>query len=49
MYNIRADPDLSFGNAEIRRIPCECNICVEQLNKTWVSGKLSARAGYVQD
>ena len=39
MYNIRADPDLGFGKAAIRRIPCACNTCVAQLSIPWVPGK----------
>ena len=39
MYNIRADPDLGFGKAAIRRIPCACNSCVAQLSIPWVPGK----------
>ena len=31
MYNIRADPDLGMGKIALRRIPCMCHACAEQL------------------
>jgi hypothetical protein len=37
-YNIRTDPDLGVGFAAIRRIPCACNPCFDQLKKGWVPG-----------
>jgi hypothetical protein len=37
-YNIRTDPDLGVGFAAIRRIPCACDDCCDQLKKTWVPG-----------
>ena len=36
MYNIRADPDLGFGKATIRRILCAYNSCVAHLLVLWV-------------
>ena len=35
MYNIRCDPDLGVGKATVRRIPCACLFCIEQLNLSW--------------
>ena len=32
MYNFKADPDLEIGNIAIRRIPCACDGCLDQLN-----------------
>ena len=32
-YNIRYDPDLDKGFCAMRRIPCACTGCVEQLSK----------------
>ena len=37
-YNIRVDPDLGVGSAAIRRIPCVCLPCIQQLNLPWESG-----------
>ena len=35
-YHIRCDPDLGEGFCAMRRIPCACSECVEQLFKSWV-------------
>ena len=35
-YHIRCDPDLGEGFCAMRRIPCDCTGCVEQLYNTWV-------------
>ena len=35
MYNIRADPDLGLGRVALRRIPCACEACRQQLMKEW--------------
>jgi hypothetical protein len=37
-YNIRADPDLGIGKIALRRIPCACNGCIQQLEELWVPG-----------
>ena len=29
MYNIRCDPKLGVGKADVRRIPCACSFCIE--------------------
>ena len=34
-YNIRADPDLGLGKIALRRIPCACRGCRDQLAKPW--------------
>ena len=39
MYNIRCDPDLGVGKAAVRRIPCACLFCIEQLNLPWDKNK----------
>ena len=35
-YNIRCDTDLDEGFCDMRRIPCACTGCVEQLFKPWL-------------
>jgi hypothetical protein len=35
MYNIRADPDLGLGRVAVRRIPCACEDCRDQLMQEW--------------
>mmetsp|Transcript_22912 Transcript_22912/g.76909 ORF Transcript_22912/g.76909 Transcript_22912/m.76909 type:complete len:368 (+) Transcript_22912:205-1308(+) len=35
-YNMRADPDLGIGYIALRRAPCVCAPCLEQLKKPWV-------------
>ena len=35
-YHIRYDPDLGEGFCAMRRIPCSCSVCVEQLSKPWL-------------
>ena len=35
-YHIRCDPDLGEGFCAMRRIPCACSGCVEQLYKPWL-------------
>jgi hypothetical protein len=37
-YNIRTDPDLGVGFAAIRRIPCACDACFDQLKISWEPG-----------
>ena len=32
-YHVRCDPDLGEGFCAMRRIPCACSGCVEQLSK----------------
>ena len=36
-YHIRCDPELDEGFFDIQHIPCDCNRCVEQLSKTWLT------------
>ena len=31
-YNIRCDPELGVGKSTVRRIPCVCSFCIEQLD-----------------
>ena len=35
-YNFRADPKLQIGQIAVRRIPCACDGCLEQLEQPWV-------------
>ena len=35
-YHIRCDPGLGEGFCAMRRIPCACSGCVEQLSKPWL-------------
>ena len=35
-YHIRCYPDLGEGFCAIRRIPCACTGCVEQLSNPWL-------------
>ena len=35
MYNIRTDPQLGYGKAALRRIPCACQSCINQLSLPW--------------
>ena len=35
-YHIRCDPDLDKGFCDMRRIPCACTRCVDQLSKPWL-------------
>ena len=35
-YHIRCDPEIGEGFYAMRRIPCACNACVEQLSKPWL-------------
>ena len=35
MYNIRTDPQLGYGKAALRRIPCACPSCINQLSLPW--------------
>ena len=35
-YHIRCDPELGEGFCAMRRIPCACSGCVEQLSKPWL-------------
>ena len=35
-YHIICDPDLGEGFCAMRRIPCACSGCVEQLSKPWL-------------
>ena len=32
MYNIRCDPEIGVCKAAVRRIPCACSFCIEQLD-----------------
>ena len=36
-YHIRCDPDLDKGFCAMRRIPCACTGCVEQISKLWLT------------
>ena len=36
LYHIRCDPDLVEYFCAMRRIPCACSGCVEQLSKPWL-------------
>jgi hypothetical protein len=38
MYNLRADPDLGMRHVAVRRIPCGCDACIEQLKQPWMPG-----------
>ena len=35
-YHIRCNPDLDEGLYAIKRIPCDCTECVEQLSIPWL-------------
>ena len=35
-YHIRCDPGLGEILCAMRRIPCACSVCVEQLAKPWL-------------
>lgn len=35
-YNFRTDPNLGVGKVAIRRIPCPCTSCSNQLSKAWM-------------
>jgi hypothetical protein len=37
-YNLRCEKDLGIGVAAVRRIPCACAGCLEQLAKRWQPG-----------
>jgi hypothetical protein len=46
MYNIRADPDLGLSRVALRRIPCACSACIDQLQLLWIpniAGELQGR------
>ena len=45
-YHIRCNPDLEEGFCAMRRIPCACSGCVEQLYKPWLPN-LDKRKNYV--
>jgi hypothetical protein len=38
MYNFRADPELGMHRVAVRRIPCACVPCIEQLERMWLPG-----------
>ena len=38
-YNFRADPVLGLGYIAVRRIPCMCDSCAQQLDKSWLPNK----------
>ena len=38
-YHFRLDPKLGQGKCAIRRIPCACEACMNQLDKKWIPGK----------
>ena len=38
-YNFRADPALGLGHVAARRIPCMCEACINQLQKSWLPNK----------
>ena len=35
-YHIRCNPNLDIGFCDMRRIPCACTECVEQLSNYWL-------------
>ena len=35
-YHIRCNPESGKGFCAMRRIPCDCTGCVEQISKPWV-------------
>lgn len=37
-YNIRTDPDLGLGRAALRRVPCACQSCIDQMQLPWEIG-----------
>ena len=37
-YNFRVSKELGMGRAAVRRIPCACDACLDQLEKPWVPG-----------
>lgn len=37
MYNLRADPDLGIAKVAVRRIPCCCQSCRDQLLSPWIA------------
>ena len=39
MYNIRYVSDLGVGKVVVRRIPCTCKSCTEQLVLPWGKNK----------
>ena len=45
MYNFRSDPDMGIGKIAIRRIPCACNRCLEQLDSVWKTGTVDKDKG----
>jgi hypothetical protein len=38
MYNFRADPDLEMHRIGVRRMPCACVPCIEQLERQSLPG-----------
>ena len=38
-YHFCMDPMLGQGKCAIRRIPCDCQACTDQLDKQWIPGK----------
>jgi hypothetical protein len=46
-YNIRMDPDLGMGWAELRWVACSCGPCKDQLKRPWVlCGSITAQPRY---
>jgi len=37
-YHYRFDPDIGYGKCAMRRIPCLCVQCTNQLDKEWIPG-----------
>ena len=37
-YHYRFDPDIGYGKCAMRRIPCLCVQCTDQLDKAWIPG-----------
>ena len=35
-YHMRCDPELDEGFGAMRRIPCACYGCLDQLSKPWL-------------
>ena len=37
-YNYSMDTNMGEGRCVLRRIPCTCVACTDQLNNVWISG-----------
>ena len=45
MYNFRSDPNMGIGKIDIKRMPCACNGCLEQLYSVWKTGTVDKEQG----